>query len=145
MQLFFPQTLRRFVYRAPRERGMLGTEEGPRGGGKRPVGVGKRRAALAKEEHAENSAGRLEGNIYEDGDWEMGLGQFPVILGPVRSFGLSVPAEGCRGDLAWLPIQLGAWICAELKPVVMIMPPRGSRSLFKPCMKYLKGFCARSL
>lgn len=75
----------------------------------------------------------------------MGLGQFPVILGPGSSFGLCVPAEGCQGDLAWLRIQLGAWICAELKPVVMIMPPRGSRSLFKPCMKYLKGFCARSL
>lgn len=38
------------------------------------MGVGKRRAALAKEEHAEKSTGRLEGNIYEGEDWEMGLG-----------------------------------------------------------------------
>lgn len=36
---------------------------------------------LEKEEGAEKSARRLEGNIYEDGDWEMGPGKFPVILG----------------------------------------------------------------
>lgn len=74
----------------------------------------------------------------------MGLGQFLVILGPVRSFGLSVPAEGYRGHSACPRIQLRAWIWAELKPVAMMMRPRGSGSLFKPCVKYLKGFHARS-
>lgn len=86
---------------------------------------------LEKEEHAEKSARRLEGNIYEDGDWEMGLGKFPVILGPVRSFGLSEPAERCQGDLAWLRIQLGAWICAELEPVCHDNAPQRKQEPFQ--------------
>lgn len=59
MQLFFPQTLRRFVYREPKEKGDAGDREGPRGGGKCLVGVGKRRAVLKKKK---NTQRKVRGN-----------------------------------------------------------------------------------